>query len=64
MTNPPFGKKCVIDDKKILEHYHLGHKWEKGEDGTWIETKKVDESRTDWSMCVNIFLIMLILSLL
>lgn len=46
MTNPPFGKKCVIDDKKILEHYHLGHKWEKRADGTWIETKKVDESRT------------------
>lgn len=46
MTNPPFGKKCVIDDKKILEHYHLGHKWELGENGGWIETLKVDESRT------------------
>jgi len=46
MTNPPFGKKCVIDDKKILQHYHLGHKWELNEEGVWIETKKVDESRT------------------
>lgn len=46
MTNPPFGKKCVIDDKKILAHYHLGHKWEKGIHGTWIETDRIDESRT------------------
>ena len=46
MTNPPFGKKCVIDDKKILEHYHLGHKWELDDNGNWVETKKVDESRT------------------
>lgn len=46
MTNPPFGKKCVIDDKKILEHYHLGHKWEADKNGIWVETKKVDESRT------------------
>ena len=38
--------KCVIDDKKILQHYHLGHKWEKDDNGIWLETKKVDESRT------------------
>ena len=46
MTNPPFGKKCVIDDKKILGSYHLGHKWEKNKEGVWVETKKIDESRT------------------
>ena len=46
MTNPPFGKKCVIDDKKILEHFHLGHKWEKSDNGKWKETSKIDESRT------------------
>lgn len=46
MTNPPFGKKCVIDDKKILEHYHLGHKWELDAGGNWVETRKVDDSRT------------------
>ena len=46
MKNPPFGKKCVIDDKKILEHYHLGHRWEQNENGQWVETKKIDESRT------------------
>ena len=46
MTNPPFGKKCVIDDKKILQHYKLGHKWEKDNNGTWQVTHKIDESRT------------------
>ena len=46
MTNPPFGKKCVIDDKKILQHYHLGHKWDLDSNGNWLETRKVDESRT------------------
>lgn len=46
MTNPPFGKKCVIDDKKILQHYKLGHKWEKDENSVWKQTEKVDDSRT------------------
>lgn len=46
MTNPPFGKKCVIDDKKILQHYKLGHKWEKDPQGNWQVTNKIDESRT------------------
>jgi len=46
MTNPPFGKKCVIDDKKILQHYKLGHKWEKDDNNHWVQTDKIDESRT------------------
>ncbi len=45
LTNPPFGKKCVIDDKKILQHFNLGHKWKK-EGDKWVQTDKVDESRT------------------
>ena len=45
LTNPPFGKKCIIDDKKILQHYNLGHKWE-NINGKWEKTSKVDESRT------------------
>lgn len=45
LTNPPFGKKCVIDDKKILSSFKLGHKWEL--DGErWVQTEKVDEKRT------------------
>lgn len=45
LTNPPFGKKCVIDDKHILQHYKLGHRWEKV-NNRWQQTQKVDESRT------------------
>ena len=45
LTNPPFGKKCVIDNKKILQHFKLGHKWEKKDD-KWVQTDKIDDSRT------------------
>jgi type I restriction enzyme M protein len=46
LTNPPFGKKCVIDDKKILRNFDLGHKWEKKEDGGWLMTDQVEHART------------------
>lgn len=45
LTNPPFGKKCVIDDKKILMSFELGYKWKK-ENGRWVKTNVVEESRT------------------
>ena len=45
LTNPPFGKKCVIDNKKILKTFKLGHKWEKI-NNKWAVTDKIDESRT------------------
>jgi len=46
LTNPPFGKKCVIDDKKILRNFDLGHKWERQEDGRWAMTDQVEHART------------------
>lgn len=45
LTNPPFGKKCVIDDKKILRAFELGYKWEK-ENDKWVKTDTIDSSRT------------------
>lgn len=45
LTNPPFGKKCVIDDKKILMTFELGYKWKK-ENGKWVKTQTVEQSRT------------------
>lgn len=45
LTNPPFGKKCVIDEKKILRAFDLGHKWIK-QNNRWVKTNKVDQSRT------------------
>lgn len=34
MTNPPFGSKGKVTDKKILGLYELGHKWRR-EDEKW-----------------------------
>lgn len=40
MTNPPFGTKGKITDKKILETFDLGHKWiKKGR--KWVKTNKL-----------------------
>lgn len=40
LTNPPYGKGLQIDDKDILKHYELGHKW--------IEDKKTGKcQKTD-----------------
>lgn len=40
MTNPPFGTKGKITDKKILQNFDLGHKWVKrGEE--WRKTDKL-----------------------
>src|SRR5690606_30363306 len=32
MTNPPFGSKGKVTNKKILEQYNLGYKWTKNGD--------------------------------
>jgi len=45
LTNPPFGKKCIIDEKKILRTFELGHRWKKV-DGKWIKTDIVESART------------------
>lgn len=45
LTNPPFGKKCIIDDKRILRNFDLGHKWIE-KDGEWIKTEEVENART------------------
>lgn len=35
LTNPPFGAKIFIEDKKILKNYKLGHEWIKGPSNKW-----------------------------
>ena len=32
MTNPPFGKKIVVEGENILSQYDLGYKWKKEQD--------------------------------
>ena len=41
MTNPPFGSKGKVTDKRILAEFQLGHKWKREDDGRWVKTNKV-----------------------
>jgi len=41
MTNPPFGSKGKITDKRILQNFGLGYKWKQEKDGRWIKTNKI-----------------------
>ena len=40
LTNPPFGAKIYIDDKKILKNFKLGHRWIK-ENNRWKITNEI-----------------------
>jgi len=40
MTNPPFGSKGKITDKRILENFDLGFKWLK-KDNNWTKTNYI-----------------------
>jgi len=42
MTNPPFGTKGKVTNKRILENFELGHKWKNDKEiGGWIKTNKI-----------------------
>lgn len=41
MTNPPFGSKGKVTDKRILQNFGLGYKWKKEKDGKWVKTNKI-----------------------
>ncbi len=40
LTNPPFGAKIPINNKKILNEYEFGHLW-KNIDGNWQKQEKI-----------------------
>jgi len=42
LTNPPFGAKIFIDDKKILKNFELGYKWLSNENG-WYRNKDLQK---------------------
>ena len=44
MTNPPFGAAIPITDVNILRHYDLAHNWERGDDGAFRNTGKLQSS--------------------
>jgi type I restriction enzyme M protein len=41
MTNPPFGSKGKVTDKRILQNFELGYKWKQEKDGRWVKTNKI-----------------------
>ena len=41
ITNPPFGAKIPISDKKILKSFKLGHVWAKNKDNSWTMTDTI-----------------------
>lgn len=43
LTNPPFGARISIEDKKILKNYKLGHKWVKTKPDKWEKTNVISK---------------------
>jgi type I restriction enzyme M protein len=42
MTNPPFGSKGKVTDKRILKQFELGYKWKQDKaTGKWIKTDEL-----------------------
>lgn len=46
MTNPPFGSKGKVLDKRILLNFELGYKWKKKENEMWVKTNKILSGQT------------------
>jgi type I restriction enzyme M protein len=46
LTNPPFGSKGKIEDRKILKNYLLARKWNKTPKGEWEVTRNVVTGQT------------------
>jgi len=46
MTNPPFGSKGKVTDKRILRQFELGYKWRQDkETGKWIRTNQLQNGQ-------------------
>jgi type I restriction enzyme M protein len=44
VTNPPFGKKIVVEGEKLLSQYEIGHKWKQDKKtGEWSKEKLKDK---------------------
>ena len=46
LTNPPFGNKGKVEDRKILESYLLARKWSKSASNDWEVSKTVLASQS------------------
>jgi len=46
MTNPPFGSKGKITDRRILKQFELGYKWKQDKTtGKWIKTDELQNGQ-------------------
>ncbi|MBD5529747.1 MAG: N-6 DNA methylase, partial [Lachnospiraceae bacterium] len=46
LTNPPFGSKIGITDKKLLSEYEFGHSWTySNKDNTWYKMNNIIKSQ-------------------
>jgi len=46
MTNPPFGSKGKVTDKRILRQFELGYKWRKDKEaGKWIKINQLQNGQ-------------------
>jgi len=43
LTNPPFGVRISVEDRKILKFYKLGHKWRKTKQNSWKITNIISK---------------------
>jgi len=45
MTNPPFGSKGRVQEKRVLEQFDLARKWQKQENGKWQKTNTMQNAQ-------------------
>lgn len=46
MTNPPFGSKGKVTDKRILKQFELGYKWKQDKStGKWLKTDELQNGQ-------------------
>jgi len=46
MTNPPFGSKGKVTDKRILRQFELGYKWRQNKKtGKWVKTDQLQNGQ-------------------
>lgn len=54
LTNPPFGSKGKVTDKRILAQYDLAYKWKFNKtNGEWEKTKKLQKGQVPDILFIN-----------
>ena len=57
LTNPPFGSKIAVTDKKILKQFDLGHEWNfLQSEQKWIKSSKLKKSQDPQILFIEVCL--------